>query len=101
MGDRHNMPDREDGLLASRQAKLERVRQLGIDPYPARFERTCYAAAAIARFEAEKTEANLRYLDEVITDDAGGRMFVCSDTDFCAARQAEGHRGRLSGEDAA
>ena len=24
------------------------------------------------------------YLDEVITDDEGGRMFVCSDTDFCA-----------------
>jgi alpha-D-ribose 1-methylphosphonate 5-phosphate C-P lyase len=24
------------------------------------------------------------YLDEVITDDKGGRMFVCSDTDFCA-----------------
>jgi alpha-D-ribose 1-methylphosphonate 5-phosphate C-P lyase len=27
------------------------------------------------------------YLDEVITDDAGGRMFVCSDTDYCAIRQ--------------
>lgn len=27
------------------------------------------------------------YLDEVITDDAGGRMFVCSDTDYCATRQ--------------
>ena len=26
------------------------------------------------------------YLDEVITDDAGGRMFVCSDTDYCQAR---------------
>lgn len=26
------------------------------------------------------------YLDEVITDDAGGRMFVCSDTDYCARR---------------
>ncbi|MDO5659026.1 MAG: alpha-D-ribose 1-methylphosphonate 5-phosphate C-P-lyase PhnJ, partial [Paracoccus sp. (in: a-proteobacteria)] len=26
------------------------------------------------------------YLDEVITDDAGGRMFVCSDTDYCRAR---------------
>ena len=26
------------------------------------------------------------YLDEVITDDAGGRMFVCSDTDYCTAR---------------
>ena len=28
------------------------------------------------------------YLDEVITDDAGGRMFVCSDTDYCAGRRA-------------
>ncbi|WP_372604715.1 alpha-D-ribose 1-methylphosphonate 5-phosphate C-P-lyase PhnJ [Actibacterium sp.] len=36
------------------------------------------------------------YLDEVILDDAGARMFVCSDTDYCGARQAEGHRGRLS-----
>ncbi len=35
------------------------------------------------------------YLDEVIIDDAGGRMFVCSDTDFCASRRAEGHVGRL------
>jgi len=30
------------------------------------------------------------YLDELVTDDAGGRMFVCSDTDYCAARRAEG-----------
>ena len=41
------------------------------------------------------------YLDEVITDDKGGRMFVCSDTDFCATRRAEGHVGRLSPEGAA
>ena len=27
------------------------------------------------------------YLDEVIIDDQGGRMFVCSDTDHCASRQ--------------
>ncbi len=26
------------------------------------------------------------YLDEVITDDDGGRMFVCSDTDYCQSR---------------
>ena len=26
------------------------------------------------------------YLDEVVTDDRGGRMFVCSDTDYCAGR---------------
>ena len=38
------------------------------------------------------------YLDEVVTDDAGGRMFVCSDTDFCTARVAAGHRGRLAAE---
>ena len=29
------------------------------------------------------------YLDEVVTDDRGGRMFVCSDTDHCGSRQAE------------
>jgi len=28
------------------------------------------------------------YLDEVVTDDRGGRMFVCSDTDYCNTRQA-------------
>lgn len=30
------------------------------------------------------------YLDEVIVDDEGGRLFVCSDTDYCAERQAAG-----------
>jgi alpha-D-ribose 1-methylphosphonate 5-phosphate C-P lyase len=28
------------------------------------------------------------YLDEVVTDDRGGRMFLCSDTDYCGERQA-------------
>ena len=28
------------------------------------------------------------YLDEVIVDDEGGRIFVCSDTDFCSSRQS-------------
>jgi alpha-D-ribose 1-methylphosphonate 5-phosphate C-P lyase len=36
------------------------------------------------------------YLDEVILDDAGGRMFVCSDTDHCEDRRDHGHRGHLS-----
>ena len=26
---------------------------------------------------------NFAYLDEVVLDDAGNRMFVCSDTDYC------------------
>jgi len=34
------------------------------------------------------------YLDEVIVDDDGGRMFVCSDTDYCETRQAQGFRGK-------
>ncbi|MET3899120.1 alpha-D-ribose 1-methylphosphonate 5-phosphate C-P lyase [Devosia sp. UYZn731] len=38
------------------------------------------------------------YLDEVILDDHGGHMFVCSDTDNCEDRRAAGHRGALSGE---
>ena len=29
------------------------------------------------------------FLDEVIVDDQGGRMFVCSDSDYCADRVAE------------
>ncbi|NTJ66679.1 alpha-D-ribose 1-methylphosphonate 5-phosphate C-P-lyase PhnJ [Agrobacterium rhizogenes] len=35
------------------------------------------------------------YLDEVILDDKGGRMFVCSDTDFCEDRRAHGHAGHM------
>ena len=37
------------------------------------------------------------YLDEVILDDRGGRMFVCSDTDHCERRRGEGHRGSQLG----
>jgi alpha-D-ribose 1-methylphosphonate 5-phosphate C-P lyase len=52
-------------------------------------------------FEASKANhccgmcgATDSYLDELIIDDAGGRMFVCSDTDYCDARQAIGHKGK-------
>jgi alpha-D-ribose 1-methylphosphonate 5-phosphate C-P lyase len=38
------------------------------------------------------------YLDEIVTDDQGGRMFVCSDTDFCTERQAQGFRAPLNSE---
>ena len=37
------------------------------------------------------------YLDEVIMDDQGGRMFVCSDTDYCTrTRRENGHVGAQS-----
>ncbi|CTQ56813.1 Alpha-D-ribose 1-methylphosphonate 5-phosphate C-P lyase [Roseibium album] len=41
------------------------------------------------------------YLDEVILDDKGGRMFVCSDSDFCEERRAEGHLGPMAADPAA
>jgi len=40
------------------------------------------------------------YLDEVIVDDAGGRLFVCSDSDYCTGRRAEGHEGPLAASEA-
>ena len=33
------------------------------------------------------------FLDEVLLDDQGNRMFVCSDTDHCAGRRRAGHVG--------
>jgi alpha-D-ribose 1-methylphosphonate 5-phosphate C-P lyase len=48
--------------------------------------------------------ATASYLDELIMDDAGGRMFMCSDTDYCASRRKAGHCGAQGvpiGEDAA
>lgn len=50
---------------------------------------------AVQKFSASCALCNATgvYLDEVVTDDRGGRMFVCSDTDHCETRQAEGHHG--------
>ncbi len=38
------------------------------------------------------------YLDEVILDDRGGRMFVCSDSDFCEERREAGHLGPMAAD---
>ena len=53
-------------------------------------------------FEASKADgacalcgSDTSYLDEVILDDEGGRMFSCSDTDYCARRRADGHLGSM------
>ena len=42
--------------LESRRAKLQRIRERGIDPYPPRFQRSCTADEAIKLFEAAETE---------------------------------------------
>ncbi len=51
--------------------------------------------ASKAAHDCDLCGASGSYLDEVITDDQGARMFVCSDTDFCRVRREAGHAGRL------
>jgi len=41
------------------------------------------------------------YLDEVVMDDQGARMFVCSDTDYCEERRDQGHIGSMGTPQAA
>ena len=65
-----------------------RVESLDFDDHP--FQ------ASKAPHSCDLCGAGQSYLDEVITDDAGSRMFVCSDTDFCAGRREAGHRGPLA-----
>jgi len=36
------------------------------------------------------------FLDEVVIDDDGGRMFVCSDTDYCEGRRPAGAEARYA-----
>ena len=62
-----------------------RVVSLDFDDHP--FEPTPITA------KCELCGADRVFLDEIVTDDRGGRMFVCSDTDHCAERRAQGHVG--------
>ncbi|PWS36318.1 carbon-phosphorus lyase [Falsiroseomonas bella] len=56
------------------------VRSLDFEDHPFRPIRAPHACALCGSRES--------YLDEVITDDRGGKIFVCSDTDYCTERQA-------------
>lgn len=61
------------------------VQSLDFEDHPFQVEgwdRTC-----------ELCGANDSFLDEVIVDDRGGRVFICSDTDYCNRRQAEAATG--------
>lgn len=68
------------------------VKSLDFDDYPFRpqeWEDVCGLCGADDSF-----------LDEVILDDKGGHMFVCSDSDYCGKRRAAGHIGPMA-DDAA
>lgn len=61
-----------------------RVRSLDFEDHPFAIQSWDEACAICGSRES--------FLDEIITDDRGGRMFVCSDSDFCArcVREQEG-----------
>jgi len=64
------------------------VRSLDFEDHPfaiERWDQTCALCGAADVF-----------MDEIVVDDKGGRMFVCSDTDFCSRRRADREAG--SGE---
>jgi lysyl-tRNA synthetase class 2 len=52
------MPTREEELYQERVAKLERLRERGIDPYPPRFNRTHASTAAVQAFEAWESKSD-------------------------------------------
>jgi alpha-D-ribose 1-methylphosphonate 5-phosphate C-P lyase len=56
-----------------------KVRPLDFEDHPFRLARAPHACALCGAGES--------YLDEIVTDDRGKRMFVCSDSDFCEGRR--------------
>lgn len=61
------------------------VRSLDFEDHPFEVQRWAHACALCGSRES--------FLDEMIVDDAGWRLFVCSDSDFCGERRAAGHVG--------
>jgi alpha-D-ribose 1-methylphosphonate 5-phosphate C-P lyase len=56
------------------------VQSLDFEDYPFRLTRAPHSCSLCGTKHS--------YLDEIVTDDRGSRMFVCSDTDWCEGRQA-------------
>ena len=55
------------------------VRSLDFEDHPFEPGRAGHACALCGAGDS--------YLDEIVTDDRGGRMFLCSDTDYCQSRR--------------
>ncbi|MDI1235995.1 MAG: alpha-D-ribose 1-methylphosphonate 5-phosphate C-P-lyase PhnJ [Polaromonas sp.] len=61
------------------------VRSLDFEDHPFEVQRWEHACALCGAAES--------FLDEMIVDDEGSRLFVCSDSDFCSGRREAGHVG--------
>ena len=70
-----------------------KVESLGFEDYPFEvqsWEETCALCAA-----------EDSYMDEIVLDDAGRKMYVCSDSHYCAERRDAGHEGWAAKDDTA
>lgn len=61
------------------------VRSLDFEDHPFEVQRWEHACALCGAADS--------FLDEMIVDDEGSRLFVCSDSDFCGERRDAGHVG--------
>ena len=61
------------------------VRSLDFEDYPFQVQRWEHACALCGAADS--------FLDEMIVDDEGSRLFVCSDSDFCGERRDAGQVG--------
>jgi alpha-D-ribose 1-methylphosphonate 5-phosphate C-P lyase len=61
------------------------VESLGFEDHPFKVQRWDHPC--------ELCGSNESFLDEVLVDDQGGRIFVCSDSDYCGKRQAASTEG--------
>jgi alpha-D-ribose 1-methylphosphonate 5-phosphate C-P lyase len=61
------------------------VRSLDFEDHPFEVQRWDHACALCGAADS--------FLDEMIVDDQGSRLFVCSDSDYCGERREAGHVG--------
>ena len=61
------------------------VRSLDFEDHPFEVQRWEHACALCGAAES--------FLDEMIVDDEGSRLFVCSESDYCSGRREAGHVG--------
>lgn len=61
------------------------VRSLDFEDHPFEVQRWPHPCALCGAADS--------FLDEMIVDDEGSRLFVCSDSDYCGERLAAGHSG--------
>ena len=59
-----------------------KVRSLDFDDHPFQVEKWDQPCGLCGATDS--------FLDEIVTDDRGGRLFVCSDTDYCRKNREAG-----------